>query len=456
MLVIREASEENLRTLKLDDTLFHRALKAVLLGEKRFHVKNPQGDDFDLEFTLNNDILSGAATAKDYVIFPPFYDYDEYDDEKLYLDFLADYEAVIFEEVNEYSIVLAKILLRKSSKKIYFDDERINWFIEKNPRLLVVSQLPEHKENKNFLCTKAPCIGYAMGDSSIDCSQSLFLNVFVLQWLTDLSLSEIKYAEVMIPKITGIGGILTHYTRLKNVFASLGIKSYLKPESTRFGDENIESYFNIDMVPEDSDDSNTIYLTNFASFITTRLCNSARPDLDENVLNKKLIQEISEYREAVLGDKKVLGILARGTDYIVGSYSGTRKHATVEQMLPTIREWMEKEQYDLIFLATEDQDILEQMLDAFPDKVRAIAQERHRVSDFKDNEVIAQMEKRERSGQDYLDALIDTTANYFYALYILSCCDSFMVSGQCNGWDTVLAFNHGRFAKTYKFQVGVR
>ena len=55
----------------------------------------------------------------------------------------------------------------------------------------------------------------------------------------------------------------------------------------------------------------------------------------------------------------------------------------------------------------------------------------------------------------YEEKLEDTTVNYFYALYMLSRCDSFISSGRCNGADIVMSFNNGRFAHYYKFAVGV-
>ena len=39
--------------------------------------------------------------------------------------------------------------------------------------------------------------------------------------------------------------------------------------------------------------------------------------------------------------------------------------------------------------------------------------------------------------------------------YLLSRCDSFMCSGQCNGWDVVNDFNGGKFQRSYKFSVVV-
>ena len=84
----------------------------------------------------------------------------------------------------------------------------------------------------------------------------------------------------------------------------------------------------------------------------------------------------------------------------------------------------------------------------------ALAQERLKLSDLRENEVISDYEKEHADGM-YEEKLEDTTINYFYALYMLSRCDSFICSGRCNGWDIVMSLNNGRFANCYKFAVGV-
>ena len=84
----------------------------------------------------------------------------------------------------------------------------------------------------------------------------------------------------------------------------------------------------------------------------------------------------------------------------------------------------------------------------------ALSQERIKLSDLRENELISTYEKEHSEGM-YEEKLEDTTINYFYALYMLSKCDSFVCSGRCNGSDIVLSLNNGRFSNCYKFSVGV-
>lgn len=456
MLQIVEADlNENCRTLRHGPQVFHNALRAVLKGESRFHVRNDAGEDYDLLYIQNNDAAPNMAVLKGYTMLPPYFLYDESDKASLYLDVFSDYNGTVFEELNEYSVVLTKIILEHTDKEVWIPDQRIHWFVEPNERLHVTTALPDREKDNVIRSGERFSLGFNSGDFRSISLIPLFHNVFFWQWLSDIPLSDVKYVEVGIGMVAGIGAILAHYTRINNAFKKIGWKTVLKRDSTRYKDDMLERYFHLDVACEDSDETNTIYVTNTVPLVPTHFVAKCSADFDDSILRESFIQELKEYEEAVIGEKRLLGILMRGTDYIVSKMTGARKMATVDEMLPMIHEWMDEDQYDAIFLATEDQDILDVMREQFKGKIRVIAQERHRVSDFKDVALISDLEKQEKSGDAYEAALEDTTVNYFYALYMLSKCESFMCSGHCNGWDVVNAFNHGKFKRKYKFQVGV-
>lgn len=96
---------------------------------------------------------------------PPYYLYDETDRNALHLDVFEDYNGAVFEELTEYSVVLTKIILEYTQKEV---------------------RIP------------------------------LFNNVFIWQWLTDIPLSDVKYVEVGLGMVAGIGAILAHYTGINN------------------------------------------------------------------------------------------------------------------------------------------------------------------------------------------------------------------------------------------------
>lgn len=63
--------EAEAKTLKLNDRLFHEALKEELESKTRFHVKNDKGEDFDIVYWDNNDDIEPIEAYPKYVK-PPY------------------------------------------------------------------------------------------------------------------------------------------------------------------------------------------------------------------------------------------------------------------------------------------------------------------------------------------------------------------------------------------------
>lgn len=446
------------KALSITDDMFHRALQD---GEKRYHVHNPNGDDFDILYLDNNDDIEPIEAYPKYVKGPfmdKYLSYDENDPSTLYLDFLNGLNAAEFEEVNEYSIVLSKVILSYTQIEIWFDDPRILWFIPANDRIHVVEKLPELPGETTLYVQKQIKMGLEDRNFNRLSATYAFHNIFFPQWmLNGRKLSDLKYAIIQTNTAGGIGSILAFQKRFQIALDHFGLKLITKEERLgKYRVDMIDRYFSLDLKAEDANDDNTLVINNQLLLIKTKLVYTISQATDVSILAPKFRSEMDEYYDALFEGRKVLGILIRGTDYISSGLSGERLMATVSQMLPTIHQWLEADEYDRIFLATEDDDILDQMKAEFGKKVIAVAQERHRVSDFRQGQIISELEK-ETIDPDKLDAMIeDTTINYFYALYMLSRCDSFMCSGQCNGWDVVNDFNGGSFHRCYKFSVGIK
>lgn len=456
MIYIKDRSEDNFRELLHSNKVFHEALGYVTKGEKRFHVKNEKGNDYDLVYKENNSFFlekNGTAMKFDSDVLPPYLHYDEYCSDKFYLDMFDGYDRVVFEEADEYTIVMAQVLLRETDLEIVFLDERSLWFIEPSDRFSVgAAGRDSGLEKKTFTCCKEDAVngGVDGSDPSFMSTVILFHNMFIWQWMTDLPMKNVKYASVIVLKTEGIGAVLDHFTRMRNAFAGKGIQTYLKSGSTRFPDKMLGKFFSFDMLPDDADESNTIYINNFLPLRASLIFYKSDAHVRTDMLSSSFLKEIDEYYNGVFGDQKVLGVLIRGTDYINLKLDGIRKQATPQEMMPVIDKWMAEDGYERIFLATEDADILDVMYDRYGDKLVAIAQERHRLSDFKEGQYLSDVEKSS-DPMTYEEKVEDTTVNYFYALVILSKCDSFMASGQCNGWDVVNSFNDGKFLRTWKY-----
>ena len=440
-------------TLNHGENVFHEALEK---GQSYYHVINQDGTDYDLKYAKNNDLVpqNYRENKKGIDIYPSYIKYNEIDVENIDLSLLMEFSVVDFEVLNEYAVVIANVALKYTELSVVFRDPMANIFFSESDRI----HIGESKsiEGKVLRVVEKFTSGTLEADFSVMSAMPLFHSLFFWQSLTNLNLTDIRYAEVGVTKSVGIGGVLSYYFNAQKIFHKRGWVTFLREDASRYSDEMLKKYFVFSDRPEDSDDTNTVYIEDLTSIFMTYHSFVQNSEIDTSVLNPEFMAQMDEYTEAVLDGKKTLGILIRGTDYIVSNMSGSRKMATVDEMLPMIHEWMQEDGYEKIFLATEDQDVLDKMREIFGKQIIAVSQVRHRVSDFQNVRLISDLEKEESNGENYENLVEDNTVNYFYALYILSKCESFMASGQVHGWDVVNAFRKGEFQRCYKFQVGLK
>ena len=454
MLRIEEWDDsENHRMLRHSPDVFHKALRAVLNGETRFHVTGAP-ERYDLAYEGNNDFvfagtdLESKAMFSGELLIPPYYLYDEHDDACLRLDVLGRYDDVVFERANEYTVVLAGLLLRLTDKEVFFLDERAGWFLPDDARLHLGA---EPSGNRSEMRVREEKVATnLLADRTTITSIFLFQEVFLLQWLCgDLPLEDVRYAELCVKRTEGIGALLQYGVKCAALFGELGIRTVFRAGSSRYDDEMLRKYFRIETTPADSNESNTIYLVNYMAVVRTFTYVFSRAQISYDALSPAFVAEMQEYAGAVLRGRRMLGVLFRGTDYAItfGSMPPHMPYAPVpvEDVIPVVRDRLERGRYDGIFLATEDGEALDAMREAFPGKVITVAQERRRVAEFAPAQTISDLERGAYGQEDYADRVADTTVNYFYALYVLSRCDGFLASTLCNGVGIVRALNGGAF-----------
>lgn len=448
-------------TLELSEGLFHEALKEGVTSGSRFHVSVPGGDDLDIVYYDNNDDIEPVDSYPKYQK-PPFmarYEiYDENDTKTLWLEFFDGVKNMVFEELSEYTVVLTKLVLSVTDIDVYCTDPKIRYFVPEHERLHVMEHLPTDLDKDSLLyIQKELASGIEDGKFRTMSSTYAFHNVFLLQWiLGGRDLSQFKFITVQIDDWAGIGAILSYCLRYRIAFEKFGLKFILKGNGYvgKFREEELAKYFTLDIGNKEATDENTLVVPSFMAMSKIKFLKGITHSIDETILTPEFKAEIDEYYDDLFGDEKVLGVMIRGTDYITSGMTGDRIMASPQQMSPLIHEWMEEYGFEKIFLATEDEDALLYMRSEFGHQVVALSQERLRLSDLRQNEILSDYEKEHADGM-YEEKLEDTTVNYFYALYMLSRCDSFVCSGRCNGADIVVSFNNGRFSHYYKFAVGI-
>ena len=420
-------------------------------GAKRIHVLFPGGEDYDLVHIANADCRPDFIRNrwKDQRCYPEYETYSIEDKSGLYLDFFRIFRTVVFRAVNEYSVALAEVLLRYTGLSVVTSDARMAWFFEDRIPCLPECALPAGRD--------VMVIGDAADDAVFDVSfhkigpVCAFHNVFFLQGQGAFSPAVTRFAELTIDESAGIGSVLNNLYRFSTSLASVGLVPVVRGEKVgHFSVSFLERYFNLSLCNPLATDANTLFFPEMSTLTATMFLDWVNPKLDLSILNSRFLDELKEYADAVLGQRRILGVLIRGTDYLIVHKDGPRKMAGVDEMIPMIREWIDEFGYEGIFLATEDSDVLARIRAEFGSSVRVIAQERHSVSDLEGHLLLAELEKK--TAADYDADVAESTVNYFYALYMLSRCSAFLCSGPCNGYDLAVGFNGGQYERTQLFQ----
>ena len=146
---------------------------------------------------------------------------------------------------------------------------------------------------------------------------------------------------------------------------------------------------------------------------------------------------IDKTRKAIIPDKsRVLGVLCRGTDYVINKPKGHPIPPTTKEVLTKVHEVIEKYKCDFIFLATEDDSILKAFENKFKNKLLYVQQKRITYNQMADAENI--MEASIKINQNRYKMGLD----YLCATYILSTCNCF-IGTRCGGTKGVLMMTNG-------------
>lgn len=132
--------------------------------------------------------------------------------------------------------------------------------------------------------------------------------------------------------------------------------------------------------------------------------------------SKEAEKHIAQYKDMFQPTDKILGILARGTDYLNGAANVAHGHPVqpnIDELISNTRRLMEEQQCNKIFLATEDQKILHAMQSEFNEKLLFIEQKRY----------YGKQEKRLVHLADYSKDAIDMNRAYLAAIHYLSKCN---------------------------------
>lgn len=151
----------------------------------------------------------------------------------------------------------------------------------------------------------------------------------------------------------------------------------------------------------------------------------------------------SEYAKVIGTQKRVLGVLCRGTDYTLKKPKFHPIQPEPSEMIEKADEVMKQFNCDKIFLATEDQAAYELFKDHFGDKLLFNNYKKFTSKDLEDVKYISQIE------YDHLQQ----QREYLSSINILSKCCCF-IGGRTGGTIGVYLMKGGNFEYDYTWNIG--
>lgn len=130
--------------------------------------------------------------------------------------------------------------------------------------------------------------------------------------------------------------------------------------------------------------------------------------------NEQVNAVIEKYAELFEKEDRVLGVLARGTDYLNPGV-GHAVQPSIEELMAEIEKNLKQNHCNKIFVATEDENILRALQDKYKENLLYVEQKRY-------NGV-----QKDKLGHlsDYVNDAIEMNRSYLAAMHYLSVCSSF-------------------------------
>ena len=139
-----------------------------------------------------------------------------------------------------------------------------------------------------------------------------------------------------------------------------------------------------------------------------------------DICRKYLLKE-----ESIIKEKKVLGVLVRGTDYVKIKPAGHPIQPSVETVLTDVKKIADK--YEYIYLATDELAVVKKFEEIFPKKILTNKRKYFDIINEQTESLLISQIHFERENDNFLKGL-----EYLSSLNLLSKCNS-LIAGNCGG-----------------------
>lgn len=156
-----------------------------------------------------------------------------------------------------------------------------------------------------------------------------------------------------------------------------------------------------------------------------------------------ILKEAEALKKQLFLDNRILGVLARGTDYVNAKPVNHPVQPTPEQLMQKIDEVMLQRKCSKIFLATEDQSVYEKFRNKYGDALITMDVQRYETKGKQNINEIRKMQEKD----DY-----SITKDYLIAMLLLAQCNC-LVAGNTSGTIGTLLLSDG-YEYKYIFNLG--
>lgn len=402
-----------------------------------------------------------------------FWDY-EIDSSRMDFDYISDIDTFVFEQVEEYSVQAAKVILRYfPEKKIYFIDERAKWFFSDK---VTIGEVSEEIGKEALKVGSDMIYSIHFGHEVLEKQTANSINLMSsLYWLSDA----VEYGDRNPDKVFYV---------IKSPIASSGLVKFISfllyfvAVAYDKEDKNVIPVLDTAIAGDENQFNNGTYNDVWGMFFEPvseysleEVYNSkyvvvgqegkmgANPYLmyveyHSNIgsLMKKYLklnQGINSYckkardKLKIKKSDKVLGVVGRGTDF---HNPGVATLHTLpldpKGIVDKAREVYEDGGYDYIFLATEDQEVFDTFMESdLRNVTRYIEQKRYSIDADKEllhNKYIEENEAGKRDG--YEEAKV-----YISILEMLRRCNGIVASTDCGAVDYAMAMTDNELEDLY-------
>lgn len=165
--------------------------------------------------------------------------------------------------------------------------------------------------------------------------------------------------------------------------------------------------------------------------------------------NKKTKEYIDKEYNEILLNKRVLGVILRGTDYEMTKPQGHPIQPDIVEVIEKIKEFKKKYSFEYIYLATEDGRIKVKMQEAFPNMILTNKRMYYDEIFIKNECNLIKDVHFNRENDDYFKGL-----EYLSSIYLVSKCD-FLIAGNCGGTQLAVFMNNNQYKDSHIYNKGL-